>query len=189
MIQTLYQEAIKFAATRHQEKDQKVPGTNLPYVMHFSNVAMEVIIAAYNSDHFNLAFAVQVALLHDTIEDTTTTFEELEIKFGTEVASAVSALTKNKELPSEQRMRDCLTRIKILQKEVWAVKLSDRITNLQVPPSNWDNKKKAKYRDEARMILNELKDGNEYLSKRLEVKIEEYGKYLKSNSSKNHPSL
>ena len=176
--QTLYQEAIKFATAKHLEKEQKVPGTDLPYVVHLSNVAMEIIIASSNTINFNLGFAVQIALLHDTIEDTSTNFEELENKFGIEIAKAVFALTKNSELPKEQQMQDSLARIKKLQSEVWAVKLADRITNLQQPPSNWDNAKKIKYQQEARTILNELKYGNDFLARRLEAKIEEYGKYL-----------
>lgn len=176
--QKLYQEAIKFATTKHLEKEQKVPGTNLPYVVHLSNVAMEIIIASANSDNFDLGFAVQVALLHDTIEDTTTDFGELENKFGVRIAEAVSALTKNKEVPKEQQMHDSLTRIKKLQPEVWAIKLADRITNLQPPPPNWDNEKKNKYQKEARIILSELKEGNDFLARRLETKIVEYGKYL-----------
>ena len=180
--QALYQEAIKFATAKHLEKEQKVPGTDLPYVVHLSNVAMEIIIAASYTNNFNLGFAVQVALLHDTIEDTSTGFEELEKKFGIEIATAVSALTKNSDLPKEQQMQDSLTRIKKLPSEVWAIKLADRITNLQRPPSNWDNTKKIKYQHEARTILNELKDGNEFLARRLEAKIEEYGNYLTVNS-------
>ena len=178
--QTLYQEAIKFATAKHLEKEQKVPGTDLPYVVHLSNVAMEIIIASSNSDNFNLGFAVQVALLHDTIEDTSTDFSELENKFGVEIAKSVSALTKSSELPKEQQMQDSLTRIKKLQSEVWAIKLADRITNLQPPPPHWDKEKKIKYQKEARIILSELKDGNDFLAKRLEKKIEEYGNYINS---------
>jgi len=176
--QALYQEAIKFATAKHFEKEQKVAGTDLPYVVHLSNVAMEIIIAASNSDNFNLGFAVQVALLHDTIEDTSTDFGELENKFGIEIATAVSALTKNSDIPKEQQMQDSLTRIKKLQAEVWAIKLADRITNLQPPPPHWDKEKKIKYQKEARIILSELKDGNDFLAKRLEAKIEEYGNYI-----------
>lgn len=176
--QTLYQEAIKFATAKHLEKEQKVPGTDLPYVVHLSNVAMEIIIASSNTINFNLGFAVQVALLHDTIEDTSTNFEELENKFGLEIAEAVSALTKNKALPKEQQMQDSLARIIKLQSEVWAIKLADRITNLQPPPPHWDNAKKIKYQQEARTILHELKYGNDFLARRLEAKIEEYGNYL-----------
>ena len=176
--QTLYQEAIKFATAKHLEQNQNVPGTNLPYVVHLSNVAMEIMIASVNSDNFNLALAVQAALLHDTIEDTATDFAELESKFGIEVATAVSALTKNNDLPKEQSMVDSLARIKKMSYEVWAVKLADRITNLQPPPAHWNNEKKIAYREEAKLILNELKDGNDYLAKRLETKIEEYQVYI-----------
>jgi guanosine-3',5'-bis(diphosphate) 3'-pyrophosphohydrolase len=141
--QTLYQEAIKFATAKHLEKEQKVPGTDLPYVVHLSNVAMEIIIAAFNSDYFNLGFAIQVAL-------------------------------------KEQQMHDSLTRIKKMQSEVWAIKLADRITNLQPPPPHWENGKKINYQEEARKIFSELKNGNEFLARRLEAKIEEYGNYINS---------
>ena len=71
-----------------------------------------------------------------------------------------------------------LKRIKSMPPEVWAVKLADRITNLQPPPPHWDKERKIKYREEAKIILSELKGGNEFLAKRLEKKIEEYRIYL-----------
>jgi (p)ppGpp synthase/HD superfamily hydrolase len=182
-VQTLYQAALKFASAKHAQKDQKVPGTDLPYVVHLSNVAMEILIACSNTPDFNIGFAVQAALLHDTIEDTKTDFQELENNFGIEIAKAVSALSKNNTLPKDQQMQDSLNRIKALQKEVWSVKLADRITNLQPPPSHWDNAKKLKYQKEARTILTELKGGNEFLAKRLEAKIKEYNKYLAVNQT------
>ncbi len=176
--QTLYQKTIKFATDKHVEQNQTIPGTNLPYVVHLSNVAMEVIVASFHSENFDLGFAVQVALLHDTLEDTNTNYEELETKFGVEIAMGVLALTKNEKLPKEERIKDCLKRIKLLQPEVWAVKLADRITNLQQPPPHWDKERKINYRDEAILILSELKDANDYLAKRLEEKIEEYERYI-----------
>ena len=175
-IQKLYQVAIKFESAKHAAKGQKVPGTNLPYDVHISNVAMEILIAGFNTSGFNTAFAVQVALLHDTIEDTATDFHELEITFGIAIAQAVSALSKNQDLPKDQQMQDSLNRIKLLPSEVWAVKLADRITNLQPPPSHWTNKKKHAYKQEAQQILNELHNANDYLAKRLEQKINEYDK-------------
>jgi guanosine-3',5'-bis(diphosphate) 3'-pyrophosphohydrolase len=176
--QEFYQNAIKFAAEKHLKKGQKVPGTELPYVVHLSNVAMEIIIAALHTDKFNLGFAIQVALLHDTIEDTETDFSELKEVFGEKVALGVLALTKNKLLPTKsEQMIDSLKRIKKLDTEVWAVKIADRITNLQPPPPHWDNAKKVKYQEEAKVILRELREGNYFLSKRLEEKIEEYENY------------
>jgi guanosine-3',5'-bis(diphosphate) 3'-pyrophosphohydrolase len=173
-VQTTYQQTILFATTKHLEKHQTLPGTNLPYVVHLSNVAMEILMAAPNSDHFNLSFAIQVALLHDTLEDTNTSFEELENKFGTAVANAVQALTKNDTLPKASKMTDSLQRIKSQPKEVWAVKLADRITNLQKPPVTWDALKIANYKKEAELILKTLAGGNPYLEKRLQQQISCY---------------
>ena len=173
-VQTLYQEAIKYATSKHQDKEQKVKGTNLPYVVHLSNVAMEILVAASHTNDFNLTYAVQVALLHDTIEDTETTFDEVKERFGEDIAIAVLALSKDDELPKDKQISDSLARIKKLQKEVWAVKLADRITNLQPPPADWEDEKNLQYVIDAQVILDELRDGNQYLANRLEAKISEY---------------
>ena len=178
--QSYYQKAIKFAALKHVEQNQLVPRTNLPYVVHLSNVAMEILIAAQNFPNFDIDFAVQVALLHDTLEDTSTTLEELSEVFGATIAEGVLALTKNGDLPKSERMEDSLNRIRKLQKEIWAVKLADRITNLQIPPQHWDTAKKIAYQKEAILILEELKGGNAFLENRLRLKIAEYEKYLQT---------
>lgn len=180
-IQTSYQKTIIFATLKHLEKGQTIPETEIPYVVHLSNVAMEILIAYQNTKDFNIEFAIQVALLHDTLEDTNTTFEELQSEFGIEVANGVLALTKNDDLPKHMKMLDSLNRIKLLPKEVWSVKLADRITNLQKPPHKWDNSKKIEYKKEAESILEILKGANEYLEKRLLEKISEYEKYILRN--------
>lgn len=173
-IQDIYQKTIKFAAQKHTDQNQTIPGTDLPYVVHLSNVAMEILLAAERSENFDGKFAIQVALLHDVLEDTPTTYEELKNKFGQPVADGALALTKNADLEKDERMMDSLNRIKKLPKEVWAVKLADRITNLQPPPAHWSEEKIKKYKLEAEIILQELRGGNEYLEKRLEQKINEY---------------
>lgn len=177
-IQSIYQETIKFATARHLAQNQTIPGTDLPYVVHLSNVAMEILIASQYSKTFKLDFAIKMALLHDTLEDTDTTFEEITTAFGLDVAEGVLALTKDDKLPKAEKMPDSLRRIKSLQKEVWAVKLADRITNLQVPPSHWDTEKKLEYRNEAIRLLTTLKGGNSYLEERLQTKITAYEKYI-----------
>ena len=133
-LQSLYQKAIAFAGEKHL--DQKVPGTQSSYLLHLSNVAMETMIAARHTDDFDLGFAVQVAILHDILEDTSTTFNELQAAFGLKVADAVLALSKNEALESQAQIPDSLERIKLQTKEVWAVKLADRITNMQKPPAH-----------------------------------------------------
>ncbi|PLB85229.1 hypothetical protein C0T31_12025, partial [Dysgonamonadaceae bacterium] len=71
-----------------------------------------------------------------------------------------------------------ISRIKQCKKEVWAVKLADRITNLQPPPSHWNKLKKTGYLLEANYILKELQGANEYLENRLAEKIVEYQDYI-----------
>jgi guanosine-3',5'-bis(diphosphate) 3'-pyrophosphohydrolase len=173
-VQTLYQEAIIFATYKHQEKGQKVKGTELPYVVHLSTVAMEILMASSYTKDFNLILAIQVALLHDTIEDTDATFDELKTRFGKDVATAVQALSKDEKLPKDNQISDSLARIKKLKREVWAVKLADRITNLQPAPAEWSVDKRKEYLKEAQMILDELGEGNPYLAERLKAKISEY---------------
>jgi guanosine-3',5'-bis(diphosphate) 3'-pyrophosphohydrolase len=178
-VQELYQNALKFAARKHSMIRQKVPGTRLPYVVHLSNVAMEILIASSPTKDFDLSLALQVALLHDVLEDTFTSRKELEEAFGIDVTEGVVALTENRKLPKEERMPDYIRRIKHLSHEIWAVKMADRITNLQPPPKNWSKEKRIRYQEEARIIHQELKDGNEYLAERLVRKIKEYSDYIK----------
>ena len=176
MTQDLYQKAIKFAGEKHS--NQKVPGTNANYVLHISNVAMEILMAYQAESNFDLDFAVQVALLHDTLEDTETTFDELKDKFGERIALGVRALTKDGSLSTKkEKMIDSLNRINELDKEVAMVKLADRITNLQTPPSHWSSEKITAYLEEAIMLGEMLEGKNEYLYMRLRNKIQEYEQY------------
>ena len=176
MTQEIYQNAIKFAGEKH--KNQKVPGTEANYLLHISNVAMEVILAHKMNNNFDINYAVQLALLHDTLEDTETEFDELVGEFGKEVAVGVQALTKNDNLDSKkEKMIDSLNRINQLEKEVGIVKLADRITNLQEPPKYWNKDKILNYLNEAKLINEMLNYKNEYLNHRLKTKINEYNKY------------
>jgi len=176
--QDIYQKAILFATAKHNDIGQTVPGTDLPYLVHLSNVTMEIIFASQFSSDFDTSFAVQLALLHDTLEDTDTTFEELSSFFSPSVAEGVLALSKNKLLPKQDQLSDSIERIKLQPKEVWSVKLADRITNLQQPPTHWPSAKISNYNTEAKFILNSLMGGNQYLEDRLEQKISEYKSYV-----------
>lgn len=179
MIQDVYQKAMKYAGEQHRA--QKVPGTNANYLLHLSNVAMEVIMSYHASPDFNLDYAVQVAILHDTIEDTSSTYEEITRIFGEEIAKGVSALTKNETLATKaEMMLDSLKRINEEKKEVGIVKLADRITNLQTPPAHWTSEKVTKYLAEAKVIADTLKGKNKYLDDRIKVKIRAYEEEISS---------
>lgn len=173
-----YIKALEYAANAHGE--QKTP-KGLPYMVHVTSVAMEVINACENSkleiEKSNLA--ISCALLHDVIEDTNITYDELYVDFSEAIANGVEALSKDKSLESKQeQMKRSIEMLLEQPYEVQMVKLADRITNLSIPPEHWDNDKKKTYLKEASFILSCLKNSNIYLSQRLEEKIEDYKKNI-----------
>lgn len=172
-----YLKALRFAAKAH--KEQKTP-YGLPYLTHVTSVAMEVIHASIESklDADKANKAISCALLHDVLEDTDMTFDDIFNEFGLDIAEGVEALSKDESLPKKQQMQDSLNRILEQPYEIQLVKLADRITNLQKPPKDWDNEKKKAYLKEAKFILSCLKNSNLYLSARLEKKIEDYNQYI-----------
>ena len=164
-----------FASRVH--KDQKYPGEQLPYLTHLGNVMLEVVGVASTLENVELALCC--AILHDTIEDTEVTYEELLKEFGEAVAKGVMALTKNENLPSKrEQMIDSLERITQQPKEVWTVKMADRTANLGEPLHYWKLAKRESYRAEAQIIWDYLHEGNDVLAKRLAEKIDGYKKFL-----------
>lgn len=172
--QDAFVRAYEYAARMHQ--NQKVPGGDLPYITHVSLVSMEVIASLDEACDGDLA--VQCALLHDVLEDTASRREELVELFGPEVTAGVEALTKDPRLDKGQRMEDSLRRIKRQPREIWMVKMADRITNLRRPPDFWSREKRLLYREEAALIHAELSPASEALAARLRSKIVEYGGFI-----------
>ena len=166
-------EALLFASQKHEGQKMKQP--DVCYVTHLQGVCLEAISGCLNFKcDVDLEKVIILALLHDTMEDTNTTYQEIKEKFGKEIADGVCALTKNEELPKEFCMKDSLNRIKNQSVEVSIVKLADRIFNLKDIPYNWDKEKVDSYREEAKLILKELGDVNQYMKNRLTEKINKY---------------
>jgi (p)ppGpp synthase/HD superfamily hydrolase len=170
-----YIKACRFAAQVHRW--QKVPGSNLPYIVHLNLVSMEVMGAIAVSEVHEPDLAVQCALLHDVLEDTWIKYEKIAEEFGEGVAQGVLALSVNRKLPKPERMADSLRRIRMQPREIWMVKLADRITNLQPPPRHWKKPKIGEYHREAQVILRELGEASPFLAERLGVKIGEYAAF------------
>ena len=167
-----YVEAMRFAAAKHN--DQKEPGENLPYLVHVVAVANEVILGLMQTKVADPDLAVTCALLHDTVEDTGTSLDEIRQRFGDAVAAGVSALTKNDKLPKPEQMPDSLRRIREQSPEIAIVKLADRITNLAAPPHYWSKEKCAAYRVEAGVIADTLGYASAALEARLRARMEAY---------------
>jgi (p)ppGpp synthase/HD superfamily hydrolase len=166
---------LDFAATAHGE--QKITGSGRPYVVHLVKVAAEVLNAWTESRDFDVELAVTCALLHDSMEDAGVTREQLAARFGEAVASGVQALTKDHQLEKSVRMGDSLRRLQSQPRAVQVVKLADRITNLEPPPSSWTKEKRLAYRDEARLIGEALGSAHAGLAARLEARRQAYAQY------------
>jgi (p)ppGpp synthase/HD superfamily hydrolase len=178
--QDVYLRAWDFACLAHKGQVYKgpQPGIVYEYSNHPAAVAMEVSHALLQHPDYDGDLAMQCALLHDTIEDTPVRYQDLLKQFGKAVADGVAALSKNASLPKNMRMEDSLRRICQQPREVWLVKLADRINNLQYVPPHWPAERVKEYRSEAYMILETLGMASPLLAQRLAEHIWSYGKEL-----------
>jgi guanosine-3',5'-bis(diphosphate) 3'-pyrophosphohydrolase len=122
-------DAVAFAARAHHGQLRKDRAT--PYVSHVFRVCL-VVRDLFGCDDPRMLIT---ALLHDTIEDTTTDFDEIEARYGPEIAGWVSYLTKDKRLPEQERERAYLDRLKEAPWQVQVCKLADIFDNLMDMPS------------------------------------------------------
>lgn len=172
-----YAAALRFAAERHA--GQCYPGTDLPYLLHVVTVAAQVQRALVEEPRRDPDLAVVCALLHDTIEDTDTTADDIAAAFGEATAAGVLALTKNTELPATDRMPDSLRRIRRQPPEIWMVKLADRISNLAEPPRHWPLEKRRSYLVEGELVASALAGVSAWLDGLLRERIAHYPAYFR----------
>jgi guanosine-3',5'-bis(diphosphate) 3'-pyrophosphohydrolase len=119
----VWQQAASFAAWKHRHQIRKDGRT--PYITHPFRVAMTVRTVFGCDD----PIAIAAALLHDTIEDTLTDYDELHDRFGTAIADIVAALTKNMALPDMKREADYDHRLAAADWRAKLVKLGDVFDN------------------------------------------------------------
>lgn len=171
----LYSQTLCFAAKAHI--NQKIPGSDLPYIIHPVSVC-NWVGCLVGENQFDFNFLMQCAMLHDVIEDTNFSYQDILNQFGQSVADGVLALTKNNNLDKHLRMQDSLNRIKLQPPEISIVKMADRIDNLGKPPYYWTSEKKEAYRNEAIFIYNTLKGVCKTVENKLVEKINYYQNYL-----------
>lgn len=136
--------AIAFAADKHRKQRRKdVDGS--PYINHPISLA-DVLVNEGNVTDVTVLCA---AVLHDTIEDTNTTREELALLFGDPIASIVLEVTDNKSLDKQVRKQLQIEHASNISKEAKLVKLADKICNLRdiltSPPAGWSLERKQDY--------------------------------------------
>jgi (p)ppGpp synthase/HD superfamily hydrolase len=75
-------------------------------------------------------------------------------------------------------MPECLGRIRLQRREIWMVKMADRVTNLQPPPRHWKPNRIRDYHRESGVILEALADASPFLAERLTRKLKDYADFV-----------
>ncbi len=170
----LRNQALQFAVMAHGNQVRK-GNEHIPYVFHCVDVANEVIY--YSGLPIpELELASVIAILHDTIEDTIVTFDDVQQQFGLEIAQGVQALSKDDSIEclgesKRAQLEESLVRLKAAPLYVQAVKLADRVSNLKSFPAMWSREKVANYLEEAMLIARELGNASEGLDARLRARV------------------
>ena len=151
--------ALSFAAFKHRHQVRK-GSEPVPYINHPIALADLLVRTGNISDPEIIA----AALLHDTIEDTCTTAEELTAEFGPVISQLVAELTDDKRLLKEERKRLQLEHASSLSPHARIVKLADNVCNLRDivrdPPAGWPVERKQQYFDWAKSIVDEIRGTN-----------------------------
>jgi len=147
---------LSFAATKHRDQRRKNIEAS-PYINH--SIALAAILA--NEVGITDPDVICAALLHDTIEDTKTTPEELSEHFGARIASIVVEVTDDKTLHKVLRKQHQIDHASSLSGEARLVKLADKIANLRdvaaSPPADWSIERKQEYFDWAGKVIDKIR--------------------------------
>ena len=158
----LVSEAAELAAHRHNGMARKGRG-NEPYINHLAEVANLLATATGGRD----AELIAVGWLHDTIEDTATTQEELAEKFGERVANLVAEVTDDMRLPKSERRRLQIVDAPGKSSSAKLLKIADKISNIRArilpDPSAAERDDLADYTAWAEQVVAGCRGGNAWL--------------------------
>ena len=159
--------AIEFAALKHRDQRRKDQDAS-PYINH--PIALATLLA--NTGGVDDLVVLQAAILHDTIEDTQTTYEELVKEFGQQVADVVMEVTDDKNLLKHQRKQMQVDHAPKKSRKAALVKLADKTCNLRdiamSPPADWTLARRQEYFDWAKKVVDGLPKVNDAMEKAFE---------------------
>jgi len=157
-------DALQFAAHKHRDQRRKDLEAS-PYINH--PIALANVLWAEGRVHDPVVICA--ALLHDTIEDTETTAEEIRERFGAKVARIVEEVTDDKDLDKATRKRLQVEHAPHISQEAKLVKLADKISNLRdlasSPPKTWPRSRVREYFDWAKAVVDGLRGAHPRLER------------------------
>lgn len=125
----MIEEAARFAIEAHRGMFRK--GTDIPYIVHPIETA--VIVSTFTDDEE----MISAALLHDVVEDTGVTGEELEHRFGPRVAGLVLAESEDKSHSWQERKAATLKHLESASREIKILALGDKLSNIRSTASDY----------------------------------------------------
>ncbi len=159
--------AAQFAAHKHRDQRRKDASAS-PYINHPLALASTLLEEGMVED----AIVLAAALLHDTIEDTETDYDELRGRFGDEVAEIVAEVTDTKWLKKTSRKRLQISKAARASSGAKLVKLADKISNLRdiiaSPPADWSVERKREYFDWAKKVVDQIRGENVRLERKFD---------------------
>lgn len=148
--------ALDFAAHKHRDQRRKNVEAS-PYINH----PIELAKVLSNEGGFISSELLCAALLHDTVEDTQTTQEELLENFGPGITHIVLEVTDDKTKSKAERKRLQIEHASSISHHAKLVKLADKICNLRdmahSPPNNWSLERRREYFDWAQQVVNQMR--------------------------------
>lgn len=169
--------AATFAARKHIGQKRKGKD-EAPYINHPLEV-VNLLVNVGNVEDYDTLIA---ALLHDTVEDTDATREEIAEKFGEEVASIVMEVTDDKSLSKSERKQKQVEHAPNLSTEAKQLKICDKISNirdvLENPPDGWSKERRLEYVQWGGRVVNGMRGVNEDLEKHFDKLVAEAKKKI-----------
>ena len=154
--------AAAFAARKHSSQRRKDAEAS-PYINH--PLALADVLA--NEGGVLDIEVLCAALLHDTIEDTDTSADELRAGFGAAIADIVLEVSDDKALPKQARKDLQVEHAATISPQAKLVKLADKICNLRdlvaSPPAGWSRQRKIEYFEWAKQVVAGLRGSNRVL--------------------------
>lgn len=159
--------AVAFAAHKHRDQRRKDKDAS-PYINH--PIALANVL--WQEGGVRDPHVIAAALLHDTLEDTETSWQELRGEFGEEIADVVLEVTDTKWIKKEVRKRLQVARARYSSAMAKHVKLADKICNVRDlaahPPANWPLERKRQYFDWAKEVVDQLRGTHAELERRFD---------------------